>query len=196
MYLSLYLNWNKCVTRNESLPFLSDCRKGNIFSIWTGTQWIGSNCLWTLDTLKFDGSIRVQFGQLCEARYWGVLTSPGIPLISMVSGIQCVIWLAICFTVSLRQLKVDNCKNSSTPQTFTCIVFFHVSTKYLCQLTSHLTAASDILITRGSEYQCLSLALSADKANVSSSRENITPLPWTRPSPTTGSAEHCSKYPN
>lgn len=140
MYLSLYIWIEINVTRIESLPFcLIVGERGNVFSIWTGTQWIGSNCLWTLDTLKFDGSIRVQFGQLCEARYWGVLTSPGIPLISMVSGIQCVIWLAICFTVSLRQLKVDTCKDSSTPQTFTCIVRFHVSTKYIC-VNSHLTS--------------------------------------------------------
>ena len=74
-WVYIFLNWNKCVTRNESLPFsLLIVRRGNVFSIWTGTPWIGSNCLWTLDTLKFDGSIRVQFGQLCGARaieeYW------------------------------------------------------------------------------------------------------------------------------
>ena len=54
------------------------------------------------------------------------------------------------------------------------IVQFHVSTKYLCQLTAASAAASDVLITRGSGYQCLSLVLSADKANVSSSREHYT----------------------
>ena len=73
-WVYIFLNWNKCVTRNERLPFSLIVRRGNVFSIWTGTRWIGSNCLWTLDTLKFDGSIRVQFGQLCEARaieeYW------------------------------------------------------------------------------------------------------------------------------
>ena len=124
----------------ESLPFLLIVRRGNVFSIWTGTQWIGSNCLWTLDTLKFDGSIRVQFGQLCGSRYWGVLTSPGIPLISMVSGIQCVIWLAICFTVSLRQLKVDNCKDSSAPQTFTLHCTFPCFYQIFVTRYSHLTS--------------------------------------------------------
>mgnify|MGYP001295704750 CR=1 FL=1 len=88
-------------------------------------------------------------------------------------------WNPVCHLIgnmlySLRHLKVDNRKDASTPQTFTCIVLFHVSTQYLCHLTAASAAASDVLITRGGGYQCIRLVLSADKANVSSSREHYT----------------------
>ena len=159
--------------KNWKFAFLSDCRRGNVFSIWTGTQWIGSNCLWTFRY--------IEVWREHPRPIWSIVRDPALRCIDITRHSSHLNGLRnpVCHLIgnmlySLRHLKVDNRKDASTPQTFTCIVLFHVSTKYLCHLTAASAAASDVLITRGSGYQCLSLVLSADKANVSSSREHYT----------------------
>ena len=118
--------------------FFADCKERKCIFNLDRNPVNRVNCLWTLDTLKFDGSIRVQFGQLCEARaieeYWHHLAWHSS---NLNGGRNPVCHLIANMFYSLRQLKVDTiAKIPRHHQLSLTIVHFHVSTKYLWRPTS------------------------------------------------------------